>query len=220
LDPLLAGAGFVEACETDSDVEREIHTFERSITGGRQMLMLHMQEWGFGFNGVGVEVSLDLPSFHDHVVAEKNKDLGWYSGIEPSVAVPFERIRGGWPGPTAYGSRFWVFDEAQLAALAAHLADRMASWVLPLLHTIDGIEGLARAYATPRLADSPLYRPHDPYPALLAAERARHPRLQELLDEAGERLQATPPEAQTDLQRGALHLIERVRARSAGHDRN
>ena len=64
------------------------------------------------------------------------------------------------------------------------------------------------------MSASPIYEPRDPYPALLSAEMARHPRLGQMLVETETAIRAAESGQLTWDQESALRLIERIRERS------
>lgn len=218
LQPAIEAAGFprVEASVLGS---HEVHaTFERRGPWGYQRLgivAVDNPEW---FYGVRVECSVHINGFYDLLCAEKRQDLGSVTALQNSAEIPFARVAEGWSGPmNDYGANdcgFWIFREDDIAPLVAWLVPRLRDFVLPVLRDLDGVDALALAYGTRPMSASPIYRSHDPYAALLSAERARHPRLGAMLDDTEAMIRALPPRMQSQNQRGAIDLIERIRERA------
>lgn len=220
LQPAIEAAGFprVEASVLGS---HEVHaTFERRGPWGYQRLgivAVDNPEW---FYGVRVECSVHINGFYDLLCAEKEQDLGLgVSALQNSAEIPFARVAEGWSGPiNDYGNDCgcWIFREDDIAPLLAWLVPRLRDFVLPVLRDLDGVDALALAYGTRPMSASPIYRSHDPYAALLSAERARHPRLGAMLDDTEAMIHALPPRMQSQNQRGAIDLIARIRQRAKG----
>lgn len=220
LQPTLEAARFVRVPPSAWSQIADVATFERRLGDAVQRVDLHAVDDPEWFHGVRLECTLHVPALYDAILREKTEDQGGVTSLQSSAEVPFARLADGWAGPVQDYRRdqtgFWVFREDDLAPLLAWLAARVKTFVLPLLRGLDGIDGLALAHGTRPMSASPLFLPHDPYPALLAAEMAKHPRLRGMLDETEAAILALAPRARSRDQDGALRLIPRLRDRARG----
>lgn len=220
LQPVLEAARFLRVEPSLWSQVADVASFERTLGDAVQRVDLHAVDDPEWFHGVRLECTLHVPALYEAIVREKTEDQGDVTSLQCSAELPFARLADGWTGPVQDYRRdqagFWVFREDDLAPLLAWLAARMETFVLPLLRGLDGIDGLALAHGARPMSASPLHLPHDPYPALLAAEMARHPRLRGLLDETEAAILALAPRARSRDQAGALALIPRLRDRARG----
>ena len=220
LQPALDAARFPRVAPSVWSQTADVASFERTLGDAVQRVDLHAVDDPEWFHGVRLECTLHVPALYEAIVREKTEDQGDVTSLQCSAELPFARLADGWTGPVQDYRRdqagFWVFREDDLAPLLAWLAARMETFVLPLLRGLDGIDGLALAHGARPMSASPLHLPHDPYPALLAAEMARHPRLRGLLDETEAAILALAPRARSRDQTGALALIPRLRDRARG----
>ena len=220
LQPVFEAARFVRVAPSLWSQVAEVASFERTLGDAVQRVDLHAVDDPEWFHGVRLECTLHVPALYDAILREKTEDQGGVTSLQSSADVPFARLAEGWTGPVQDYRRdqagFWVFREDDLAPLLAWLAARVKTFVLPLLRGLDGVEGLALAHGTRPMSASSLHRPQDPYPALLAAEMAKHPRLRGMLDETEAAILALAPHARSRDQDGALALIPRLRDRARG----
>lgn len=198
----------VEACAT----------FERSGPWGRQRFDLIASDNPEWFYGVRVELTVSIPALSAAIYAEKEADVGNVTAVQPAAAIGFLRLAEGWNGPLqVYDMRspgFWIFRDEDIDPLAQWLAVRLRRFALPALRDLDGIDAIALAFGMRPAAASPIHDADDPYPALLAAEMARHPRLGAMLIEAEQAVHAIDAKKRAFHQEGVLKLVARIRQRS------
>lgn len=220
LQPAFDAARFPRVAPSVWSQIADVASFERTLGDAVQRVDLYAVDDPEWFHGVRLECTLHVPAVYDAILREKTEDQGGVTSLQASADVPFARLADGWTGPVQDYRRdqagFWVFREDDLAPLLAWLAARVKTFALPLLRGLDGVDALALAYGTAPMSASPLHRPHDPYPALLAAEMAKHPRLRGMLDETEAAILALEPRARSRDQDGALALVPRLRDRARG----
>jgi hypothetical protein len=220
LQPAFDAARFPRVASKVWSQIADVASFERKVGDAVQSVDLYAVDDPGWFHGVRLECTLHVPALYDAIVREKTADQSVVTSLQSSAEVPLARIADGWTGPLQDYRRdqtgFWVFREGDLAPLLAWLAARVQGALLPLLRGLDGVDALALAHGTKPMSASPLHQPRDPYPALLAAEMAKHPRLRGMLDETEAAILALAPRARSRDQDGALALIPRLRDRARG----
>lgn len=217
IQPVAEAAGFPRL-----DNARGSHqvsaTFECAAAWGYrrfEVAAVDIPQW---FYGVRVRLYMHHRQLYDVIYAEKQLDQGVASGLQTCADVSFASLAEGWDGPLhdylMQDCGFWIFRDAQIETFASWLAGRLRSFALPMLRDLDGIDSLALAYGTRPMSASPIYEPRDPYPALLSAEMARHPRLGQMLAETETAIRAAESRQLTWDQESALGLVERIRERN------
>lgn len=223
VQPVLEKAGF--ACVSNADngwsggrMVQRLALFERTLAGGMLRVQLTTMDTPGEFRGVGIHAYAHDTRLHDAICAEKRQDMGTTSEAMDYAVIPFARIvedrNDPLRGVVSLDRNVWVFRDAELDALAAWLASRLRGFVLPALRDLDGVDGLALAYCTQPGRPSLIGDPRDPYPTLLAAEQARHPRLQAILTDTEAAIHAIPAGRQSWTEEAALKLIARIRQRT------
>lgn len=221
LQPVFEAARFPRVAPSVWSEIAEVASFERTLGDAVQRVDLYAVDDPEWFHGVRLECTLHVPALYDAILREKTADQGGaITSLQVSAEVPLAWLADGWTGPMQDYRRdqagFWVFREDDLAPLSVWLAARVKTALLPLLRGLDGIDGLALVHGSRPMSASPLYQPNDPYPALLAAEMAKHPRLRGMLDDTEAAILALAPRARSRDQDGALALIPRLRDRARG----
>lgn len=217
IQPVAEQAGFPRVTSNMRGSDLVGASFERATRTGTLNfnLMVEDSEW---FYGIRVELTAFDPQLQRAIYAEKQTDLGSVSQIQHAATIPLARLAQGWSGPLqvheAYRAGFWVFWGKDIDPLLHWLAGRLGGFALPTLGALEDVASLANAYATTPISASPIYNTTDPYPALVALELARHPHLGAQLDGHQAAILALQPRDRSLNQRGALALIERMRARN------
>lgn len=220
IQPVAEGAGFPRVPHDARGSHQVGTTFECAAPWGNRRLEVWAVDSPEWFYGVRLRLYMHHEQVYDAIYAEKQVDQGQgsVSSLQHCAEMSFSRLAEGWDGPLHdYLMRdcgFWIFRDAQIEALASWLAGRLRTFALPTLRDLDGIDALALAYGTKPMSASPIHEPRDPYPALLTAEMARHPRLAQMLAETETAIRAAQPTGLTWDQESALGLIERIRVRS------
>jgi hypothetical protein len=219
IQPVAEAAGFPRVPNNAWGTHQVCATFECAAPWGYRCLEMWAVDSPELFYGVRVRLYMHHEQVYDAIYAEKQLDQGMASALQSCADVSFASLAEGWDGPLHdYLMRdcgFWIFRDAQIETFASWLAGRLHSFALPMLRSLDGIDGLALAYGTQPMSASPIYEPRDPYAALLSAEMARHPRLGQMLTETETAIRAEPGRLTWD-QESALVLIKRIRERSKG----
>ncbi len=217
IQPVAEQAGFPRITPSLTGSDIVCASFQRATRTGTLNcnLIVEDSEW---FYGIQVVLTVFDQPLQRAIYAEKQQDLGGISQIQHAATIPLARLAQGWTGPLqvqdAYRAGFWVFWGRDIDPLLDWLAARLGSFALPTLHGLEDVASLAHAYATTPIFASPIHHPTDPYPALVALEQARHPQLGAQLDAHQRAVLALEPRARSVNQRGALALIERMRARN------
>lgn len=221
--PVMEAAGFTCVSVEDSSFHRSGAVgrralFERARAGGFLRVELTANDVPGAFRGVGMHAYAHDTRLHDAICAEKRLDMGSVSEAMDYAVIPFARIADGRDDPMRgtlpLERGFWAFREAGIDALATWLAQRLRTFVLPTLRSLDGVDGLALAYCTAPDTPSLIRDPLDPYPMLLAAEQARHPALPRILADTDDAIRALPPYERGWAQEASLALIGRIRQRA------
>lgn len=221
--PVLEAAGFANIADGDSGWRRgvavERHAlFERTLARGLLRVQLTTTDVPGAFRGVQLDAYAHDDPLLDGICAEKRLDMGVASEAMDYAVIPFARLAEGWDDPmrgtVPQDNGFWIFHEAELELLAAWLAQRLRTFVLPALRELDGIDGLALAYCAHPGSASLIHQPRDPYPMLLAAEQARHPRLRQILTDTEDAIRTMAHDQRSWEQEASLGLIERIRQRA------
>ena len=218
IQPVAEAAGFPRLAENARGSHQIGAAFECPAAWGYrrfEVVAVDIPQW---FYGVRVRLYMQHQQVCDVIYAEKQQDQGLPSGLQSCAEISFASLAEGWDGPRhdylMQDCGFWIFRDAQIETFASWLAGRLHSFALPTLRNLDGIDSLALAYGTQPMSASPIYEPRDPYPALLSAEMARHPRLGQMLVETETVVRAAESRQLTWDQESALGLIERIRERS------
>lgn len=217
IQPVAEAAGFPRLADDGWGSHQVSATFECAAAWGCRRLEVAAVDIPQWFYGVRVRLYMHHEQVYDAIYAEKQLDHGMASIVQSCADISFASLAEGWDGPLHdYLMRdcgFWIFRDAQIETFASWLAGRLRSFALPTLRGLDGIDALALAYGTQPMSASPIYEPRDPYPALLSAEMARHPRLGQMLTETETAIRAETDRLTWD-QETSLVLIKRIRERS------
>lgn len=218
IQPVAEAAGFPRVKDSACGSHQVSATFECAAAWGYRRFEVAAVDIPQSFYGVRVRLYMHHDQVYDVIYAEKGLDQGVASSLHTCADISFASLAEGWEGALHdYLMRdcgFWIFRDAQIEALASWLAGRLQTFALPTLRGLDGIDALALAYGTKPMSASPIHEPRDPYPALLTAEMARHPRLGQMLAETETAIRAAESTGLTWDQQSALGLIERIRVRS------
>lgn len=217
IQPVAEAAGFPRLADDGWGSHQVSATFECAAAWGCRRLEVAAVDIPQWFYGVRVRLYMHHEQVYDAIYAEKQLDHGMASIVQSCADISFASLAEGWDGPLHdYLMRdcgFWIFRDAQIETFASWLAGRLRSFALPTLRGLDGIDALALAYGTQPMSASPIYEPRDPYPALLSAEMARHPRLGQMLTETETAIRSETDRLTWD-QETSLVLIKRIRERS------
>lgn len=217
IQPVAEAAGFPRLADDGWGSHQVSATFECAAAWGCRRLEVAAVDIPQWFYGVRVRLYMHHEQVYDAIYAEKQLDHGMASIVQSCADISFASLAEGWDGPLHdYLMRdcgFWIFRDAQIETFASWLAGRLRSFALPTLRGLDGIDALALAYGTQPMSASPIYEPRDPYPALLSAEMARHPRLGQMLTETETAIRSETGRLTWD-QETSLVLIKRIRERS------
>jgi hypothetical protein len=220
IQPAALAAGF-PAIDNGAWGSHAVHRrFERRGAWGSHGFTVVSNVSPNSFYGVHIEFSVDIESLRQAIYREKSIDLGDVTSMQPAATIPFPIFAEGWKQPVQdYDMRspgFWIFRDEDIEPLAQWLAERLRRFALPLLKTLDSVDGLALAYCKRPLSASLIHDLDDSYGALLATEMSRHPKLGTFLDDIERTLRATE-DTLSWRQKGALALINRIRSRSRAY---
>lgn len=218
IQPVAEDAGFPRVAHSACGSHQVSATFECAAAWGYRRFEVAAVDIPQSFYGVRVRLHVHHDHVYDVICDEKRLDQGVGPSLQACADISFASLAEGWDGPLhdylMQDCGFWIFRDAQIEALASWLAGRLRTFALPTLRDLDGIDALALAYGTKPMSASPIHEPRDPYPALLSAEMARHPRLGQMLVETETAIRAARSTGLTWDQESALGLIERIRVRS------
>jgi hypothetical protein len=215
--PVIEAAGFARQPPSGFSADSVETMYRRQGPWGIQDVTLYAAAGADKYYGLGLHLQACLRPLFDETLAEMRIDNPHVSASTHTTAsIPLDTFARGWPGPVlaqAYHPVIWIFHEEQIEPLAQFMAARLRDTALPLLRSLESEQALCAAFDREPLTDSLLFRGWLDYAVPLAFERARHPKLRQVLDtiEAWCRSR-TDPHERADV-RDLMALIARVRAR-------